>query len=57
MEFRSIQSTAAIPVSLHPGELGYAILNPHNPDDGDWARNWSTAQALAERILPKLQVW
>ena len=34
----------------------YELL-PHNPDDGDWARNWSTAQALAERILPKLQVW
>ncbi len=28
MEFTSIQSTAAIPVSLHPGGLGYAILNP-----------------------------
>lgn len=34
----------------------YELL-PESEADRDWARNWSTAQDLANHILPRLQAW
>lgn len=34
----------------------YQLL-PENPADRDWTRNWSRAQALVDRVLPRLQAW
>lgn len=32
-------------------------LIPQNPHNSDWTRNWSTAQAVAERVLARLSSW
>lgn len=34
----------------------YQLL-PENSADRDWTRNWSRAQALVNRILPRLRAW
>lgn len=32
-------------------------LSPNDPDDRNWAQNWSRAQDITDRVLPRLLAW